>query len=65
MTHDHMDRPVTVSLSLAQIFALRDLISECLDHTPKLSPAASHHSAVLRAADENLRTAIGEQFDDG
>ena len=46
MTDDHMHRPVTVTLSLAQIFALRDLIDESLDHTPKLSPAASHHSAA-------------------
>ena len=65
MTDDHMDRPVTVTLSWSQIFALRDLIGECLDHTPKLSPAANHHSAALRAADENLLTAIREQFDDG
>ncbi len=64
MTDDHMHRPVTVTLSLAQIFALRDLIAECLDHTGKLSPAASHHSAALRAADENLRTAIRNYFDD-
>ena len=65
MTDDHMHRPVTVTLSLAQIFALRDLIDESLDHTPKLSPAASHHSAALRAADERLETAIREQFNDG
>ena len=64
MTDDHMDRPVTFTLSLAQIVALRDLIGECLDQAPKLSPAANHHSAALRAADENLRTAIGEQFND-
>ena len=65
MTDEHMDRPVTVTLSLTQIFAVRDLIGECLDHAPKLSPAASRHSAALRAADEKLETAIREQFNDG
>ena len=65
MTDEHMDRPVTITLSLTQIFAVRDLIGECLDHAPKLSPAASHHSAALRAADEQLETAIREQFSDG
>ena len=65
MTDEHMDQPVTITLSLTQIFAVRDLIGECLDHTRKLSPAASHHSAALRAADEKLETAIREQFNDG
>ena len=65
MTDEHMDRPATITLSLTQIFAVRDLIRECLDHTPKLSPAANHHSASLRAADANLLTAIRKQFDDG
>ena len=65
MTDDHMHRPVTGTLSLSQIFALRDLIGECLDHSGKLAPAASHHYAALRAADENLGTAIRKLFDDG
>ncbi len=64
MTDEHMHRPLTVTLSLAQIFALRELIGQCLDQTPKLSPAASHHSAALRAAGANLRTAIRKHFDD-
>ena len=65
MTHDHMHRPVSVNLSPTQIFALRDLIDECIDRTPKQSPAASLHYAALRAADEKLQTAIWEQFNDG
>ena len=64
MTDDPMDRPITVTLSLRQIFAIRDLIGEAVDHTPRLSPAASHHAGALRGADAMLETAIRDDIHD-
>lgn len=64
MTDDPLDRTIAVTLSLKQIFALRDIIADCLDHTPKPSVAAAHHSIALRAADQILKTAIRDDIHD-
>lgn len=64
MTDDTLDRPLTVALTLGQIFALRDLICEAFDRAPKLSPTGSHHSAALRAADTTLDTIIPDDIHD-
>lgn len=58
MTDDPLDEPITVTLTVGQIYAIKDIIADCLDHTPKPSVAATHHSGRLRAADENLTKAI-------
>ena len=58
MTDDPLDRSITVTLSLGQIFAIRDLIAESLDLRPTLSPAATHHAVALRAVDETLEIAM-------
>ena len=58
MTDDPFDRPITVTLTKGQIFALRDLIAESLDAKWNVSIAAKHHSDRLRGADETLETVI-------
>ena len=65
MTENPLNRPLTVTLTLGQIFAIRGLIAEALEHAGKLSPAASHRSAALRAADEKLGTALRNDVHDG
>lgn len=65
MTEDPLNRPFTVTLTLGQVFAIRDLIGEALEHAGKPSPAASHHSAALRAVHETLGTALRNDVHDG
>lgn len=64
MTDDPMDRTLTITLPLAQVYALLDLIGASLA-AAQPSSAARHHASALRSARENLETAIRSQFNDG
>ncbi len=64
MTDDPMDRSLTITLPIPQVFALLDLIGESLA-SAQPSSATPHNASALHSARENLDTAIRSQLNDG